>query len=204
MDLDALDRRLLLELQTDARQSMRSLARKVGVSTPTVSARIQRLEESAVIQGYSVRVAPQWADAQVALVDCTPNQTARLLQSLQGLDGVEHVAQLAGGPLLVGLKGAPQATAARLHEVAANAGATYRLHAVISNWHGSPSAPPRVAVPCHFCTGNIQGEPSRAVLDGRPHVFCCNQCRSAFISRYEEARKQAGTQLPIVKAKGVK
>lgn len=51
---DALDRRILRELTKDARLSMRALAERLDVSTPTVSQRVKRMEEVGLILGYRV------------------------------------------------------------------------------------------------------------------------------------------------------
>ena len=53
---DELDRLILQELQQDARISNAELARRVELSPPATLARIRRLEESGLIQGYSAKV----------------------------------------------------------------------------------------------------------------------------------------------------
>ncbi len=45
--LDAIDRRLLEELQADARLTLAELGRRVGLSSPAVAERLQRLEAAA-------------------------------------------------------------------------------------------------------------------------------------------------------------
>ncbi len=45
--LDSLDQRILQELQTDSRLSMRELGRRVGLSAPAVTERVRRLEDAA-------------------------------------------------------------------------------------------------------------------------------------------------------------
>ncbi|MBI5624380.1 MAG: Lrp/AsnC family transcriptional regulator [Elusimicrobia bacterium] len=47
------ERLLLQELVRDARASYRELAKKLGVSTGTVIAKVRELEEAGVIRGYS-------------------------------------------------------------------------------------------------------------------------------------------------------
>jgi DNA-binding Lrp family transcriptional regulator len=54
--LDATDRELLSLLQTNARESVTTLGKKLGVARTTVLARLKRLEDSGVITGYSVRL----------------------------------------------------------------------------------------------------------------------------------------------------
>jgi Lrp/AsnC family leucine-responsive transcriptional regulator len=67
--LDAADRRLLAELQNDARLSYNELARRVNLSAPTVADRVRRLERAGVIPGYHAHVDPAAAGrAVVALV----------------------------------------------------------------------------------------------------------------------------------------
>ena len=55
--LDALDQRILQELQQDSRLSMRELGRRIELSAPAVTERVRRLEEAGIILGYGVRVA---------------------------------------------------------------------------------------------------------------------------------------------------
>jgi DNA-binding Lrp family transcriptional regulator len=54
--LDKLDRELLALLQANARESVTTLGKKLGVARTTVLARMARLEQSRVITGYSVRL----------------------------------------------------------------------------------------------------------------------------------------------------
>jgi Lrp/AsnC family transcriptional regulator, leucine-responsive regulatory protein len=57
--VDATNRRLLEELQADARLTMAELGRRVGLSAPAVAERIQRLEQDGVIEGYRARLSPR-------------------------------------------------------------------------------------------------------------------------------------------------
>ena len=56
--LDPVNLRLLAELQRDPRIPMTALARRVGMSSPAVTERVRRLEESGVIRGYRLDVDP--------------------------------------------------------------------------------------------------------------------------------------------------
>lgn len=53
MKLDNLDRHLLRELESDARQSFRDLSKKTGVSVVTVAQRVRKMEEEGIIRGYA-------------------------------------------------------------------------------------------------------------------------------------------------------
>ena len=57
--MDSLDTRILDLLQSDARVTQAEIAKKVGLSQPTVADRIRKLEEAKVITGYAARVDPR-------------------------------------------------------------------------------------------------------------------------------------------------
>lgn len=54
--LDGIDRELLALLQANARESITTLGKKLGVARTTAIARMERLQRSGVITGYSVRL----------------------------------------------------------------------------------------------------------------------------------------------------
>jgi DNA-binding Lrp family transcriptional regulator len=56
--LDPVNVRILRALQADPRISMSELGRRVGMSAPAVTERVQRLEEVGVILGYRLEVDP--------------------------------------------------------------------------------------------------------------------------------------------------
>jgi DNA-binding Lrp family transcriptional regulator len=57
--LDAIDRRILAELQKDGRMTNVELARRAGISAPPCLRRVRRLEEAGVIRGYHADSDPQ-------------------------------------------------------------------------------------------------------------------------------------------------
>lgn len=56
--LDRVDAAILRELAADARVPRAELARRVGLSAPSTSERVRRLEETGVIAGYGARIDP--------------------------------------------------------------------------------------------------------------------------------------------------
>ncbi len=57
-EIDAVNIRILEELQSDPRLTMSELGRRIGMSSPAVTERVRRLEETGVIQGYRLEVNP--------------------------------------------------------------------------------------------------------------------------------------------------
>jgi DNA-binding Lrp family transcriptional regulator len=58
VDLDAIDRRILNELQADGRITNVELARRAGISAPPCLRRVRRLEEAGLIRGYHAETEP--------------------------------------------------------------------------------------------------------------------------------------------------
>lgn len=57
--LDEVNRQLVDELQHDARLSLAELGRRVGLSSPAVAERLQRLRDDGVVLGYRAQVDPR-------------------------------------------------------------------------------------------------------------------------------------------------
>lgn len=56
--LDEVDRRLVEALSADARLSLKELAGIVGLSSPSTSERLKRLEDRGVIKAFTVELSP--------------------------------------------------------------------------------------------------------------------------------------------------
>ena len=56
MKVDETDKKILRNLQVDARSSARQLGLRLGLSTLTVLTRIKKLEKEKIIQGYTSRL----------------------------------------------------------------------------------------------------------------------------------------------------
>lgn len=55
---DAINKQILLILSTNARIPIAELARQVGLSAPSVSERIRRMEDQGLVTGYAAQFAP--------------------------------------------------------------------------------------------------------------------------------------------------
>ena len=56
--MDDIDRKILKLLQDNARVSLKTIAENTFLSSPAVSARIEKLEKDGVIAGYPAQVDP--------------------------------------------------------------------------------------------------------------------------------------------------
>ena len=98
--MDAKDRSLIALLRANARESTASLARKLGVARSTVQERLTRLEKEGRIAGYTVRVANEVSDRQIAaqvLMKVNPKKMEKVMRELKAIPYVRGVYALSGG-----------------------------------------------------------------------------------------------------------
>lgn len=58
-ELDHIDEQIIKLLHENARIPLKTIASQVFLSSPAVSARIERLEQAGIITGYTAKVNPQ-------------------------------------------------------------------------------------------------------------------------------------------------
>jgi Lrp/AsnC family transcriptional regulator, leucine-responsive regulatory protein len=83
--IDDIDRKILTELQLDARISYAELGRRVGLTTPAVIERVRKLEDAQIVTGYRAEIDP----AKVGLPI-----TAFIRMSITGVD-YSHIIEVA-------------------------------------------------------------------------------------------------------------
>jgi glutamate synthase (NADPH/NADH) large chain len=59
LELDAIDRQVLTELQADAKISLKDIGEKVGLAAPSVMERVRKMEQAGIITGYHAVVDKQ-------------------------------------------------------------------------------------------------------------------------------------------------
>ncbi len=97
--MDDLDRSILGLLGADARISVATLSRRLKVARSTMQARLERLETSGVIAGYTIKLgeaARQGRIRATVLVMIEPRAQAAILTRLRSIPEVERVHTTSG------------------------------------------------------------------------------------------------------------
>lgn len=98
-NLDATDQRLIALLRENARASTAALARRLGLSRTTVQSRIERLERTRVITGYSVRVSELQERGAVhayIMITVKPKQSPRVESDVRKLSAIRALQAVSG------------------------------------------------------------------------------------------------------------
>lgn len=111
--MDDLDRNILGLLGGDARMSVATLARRLKVARSTIQARLERLETTGVIAGYTVKLgeaARQGRIRATVLLMIEPRAQANILTRLRALPEVERIHTTSGRVDLLLQLAAPSTT----------------------------------------------------------------------------------------------
>ncbi|MCB4455062.1 Lrp/AsnC family transcriptional regulator [Leisingera sp. McT4-56] len=98
MQTDETDQRLVTLLRENARRPVAELARHLGLARTTVQARIERLEATGVITGYTLKTSAAARPPLQAtvLMSIEPRSGPEVLARLRSLPGVEVVHTTSG------------------------------------------------------------------------------------------------------------
>ncbi len=199
MDLDATDTAILRFLQKDARASFRTIAKAIGVSVPTVSARLRNLEQLGIVRGYRAVVDPERLDetAFTLLVKTRPRAADGVASAIAEFGWARRVLTGRPGWILV------DATAARGEGIdgirkqvdglpgVLDVQEYVGLQAVKDEPPVLLSGPLSTSLVCFECRGPIRGEPVKVRRDGRYHYFCCHTCERLYLEKYSRIKAAA-------------
>ncbi len=94
MELSSNDRRILAALSDNARMPVAELSRRVNLSRSTVRQRLERLERSGVIVGYTLRLGDEIERQRlraIVMIEADPKANASIVRALRSLDAVREL-----------------------------------------------------------------------------------------------------------------
>jgi len=98
--LDTFGRKLLEELQTNARLSLAEIGRRIGLSPTATAERMKQMEEVGIVHGYTVEIDREALGLEVMAfirMSCGGQNYHRLLDYVQTLEEVRECHHLTGG-----------------------------------------------------------------------------------------------------------
>ncbi|MGS0896156.1 Lrp/AsnC family transcriptional regulator [Burkholderia stagnalis] len=90
-ELDRLDWRIIEALQAHARVTNTELGKRIGLSQPAVTARIRRLEEQGVIEGYSARINAERVGRDISALIRIQTTHARIAKCLKTFESMPEI-----------------------------------------------------------------------------------------------------------------
>lgn len=200
-NLDDVDRKILRELQTDGRASFREISSRVGVSTPTVSARVQGMVDNGLINGYSVLLNADMLElvSVVTILEARPSDVGRVVQRIKEEDIVRQIHVLSDSRILCVLSFYDQMRYQKfiqsLSEIPEITGVDSSM--VLRTEKELPRASltddTGLMIKCYYCGHLMKDEGVKIKLDGKTHYLCCGVCAKLYKEKYERMKAAAGS-----------
>jgi Lrp/AsnC family transcriptional regulator, leucine-responsive regulatory protein len=98
--LDSHGRKLIHELQANARLSLAELARRIGLSPTATGERLKQMEEIGILRGYTIEIDREALGLEVLAfirMSCPGQNYHRFLEYVQSLEEVRECHHLTGG-----------------------------------------------------------------------------------------------------------
>ncbi|MFW6064986.1 MAG: winged helix-turn-helix transcriptional regulator [Candidatus Natronoplasma sp.] len=198
MKLDETEMKILIELQKDGRVSRRVLADRIDVSTPTVSSKIEKLENMGIIEGFTVEIDHRKMGFQKYFFNIeSEGKTEEEIREVFGeFERFRKIEKLEGEGHLITLF---------VNEFSQLDKATEFLEKkdgfkIKDVWRAQdeevkvPKIPLDENVPldlaCYYCNKPIKSEPAKWKRDGKEHYFCCSSCEELYEEKYERLQRR--------------
>ena len=195
--LDDTDLEILQLLISNARRPYSDIADVVGLSAPAVSDRVAKLQETGVIDRFTVDVDRSQLRGGIPVLltlDVGPaDPGGESIKELLLDDGaVEHVFTTAEGDLIVHAS-VPDTDISGLLADTLEKGTFDDVEVTLlagADWSPDLGAT-EFALTCAQCGNTVDEEGSATRIDGDVYQFCCSSCQSRFEEQYDELKEAA-------------
>ena len=197
MKLDKVDVEILKILQHDGRASFRDIAKKVGLTTPTVSSKVGMYEQMGILTGFGARLSAEALGEITVLLSakCKPSDAPVLAGKLRDLEEVREV-YLVGGSWIKAKVTLMDTT----HLNQFISGLTgieeildYEYTTILETVKEEPrtvlSEGVNAVLTCFYCKKPMHDVPVKLKIDGRDHFLCCETCAKEYKKKYEGLKK---------------
>lgn len=96
---DAVDGVILAALTRDGRTTIADIARRAGLSAPSIAERVRRLEEAGVIEGYAGSLSPRALGFPLSAwlrIRPIPGRLQKVVEILEGIDQIVECDRVTG------------------------------------------------------------------------------------------------------------
>ncbi|WP_458207920.1 AsnC family transcriptional regulator [Haladaptatus sp. NG-SE-30] len=194
-ELDSTDREILQLLLEDAKRSYRDIGDQVGLSPPTISDRIERLEELGVIRGFTLNLdRSKLTDGEALFIHLrvNPGYADEVVSALHEFDSVEHVVQTIDDRVYVQTHMDDTELQRLVSEVVGpDVVEEFDVRKVLESSWRPDIGEGDLVTECDECGKPIEGEGVSVTLEDRQYFLCCPSCESLLRDRYEKFREES-------------
>ncbi len=195
LQLDEKDERILGVLMEDGRASLRQIAQRTSMTTPTVSAHFARMKKGGLIKRFVPILSPdslQHGVSAMVTLQVEASTVERVTRALARLPEVGHVYTMTGQTVALKLaldevqELEPFLRTSILNKPGVSLISSQIITSVVKE--EPPSSPPRLLsmnLSCDYCQGEVRSRRPYTISVGSSHYyFCCKTCRREYLEKY--------------------
>ncbi len=202
MELSENQTKVLKALQNDPRASMRSLAEKADVSTPTFSNIVDELEKMGIVKGYRTVLDTRKLGLYTFHVsmEIDVHKSEEIVEKITEIVEINELVELDGSDLFAKVIVQSLDELDDVTRVLKGIEGVIRLDvARETGCLKDPSTVPletvsNLDIDCYYCKKTIQGTPVKLDMDGRKHYLCCETCASEYKEKYQRLKEESKIQ----------
>jgi len=196
-DLDETDLEILQLLMADARRPYSDIADVVGLSAPAVSDRVARLQETGVINRFTLDIDRSQLRGGIPVlvtleVAATGPGVATIKEELLDDGAVEHVFVTAEADLVIYARVPDNDIASWLTDTVDESAVDDFGVTLLAGAEWSPDlGATEFALTCAQCGNTVDNEGTATRIDGELYQFCCPSCEARFSEKYDRLQQDA-------------
>ncbi len=195
MKPDEIDARILQALMEDGRASLRQIAKRTSLTTPTVSSRMKRMTKAGMIKKFVPILSPDAVNRGVsALISLkvASSSVERLARDLSKLPEVENVYVTTGQgmTLKVALDDVAGLQPFLGQRMLARPGVSVASSQIITSVvkeEPAPLSPGALTMnlKCDYCHEEVaRARPYTIAVGSTRYYFCCKTCKRAYLDKF--------------------
>jgi Lrp/AsnC family transcriptional regulator for asnA, asnC and gidA len=198
-ELDDIDSRILAILVEDGRRSFREVARRAGMTTPTVQARVKRMMEQGLIRKISPIFDPSKFENGLVFqlyLKVNPAEIEEIARKLEGRSEVRGIYLTTGENNLTlrvvvdSLEELQRFTETLDRDFGVKQNSSQMVVRIFKDDQAVLLRPGiGVHLKCETCNGPIPAKPFVLKVAGHERFFCCPMCLEKFREKYEPKLK---------------
>ena len=195
--IDDIDYEILELLMENARRSYREIASRVERSPPTVSDRVERLQDRGVIERFTLDIdRSRLVEGPTVLVELEvdPGSDETVANALADAPSVEHVIRTLDATVLFVAHTHEQEIRDLLSETLDSAQIRNYTVRLVSESTWKPQLGAKsVSLECIVCGKSVDDGETIEVGE-QTHEVCCTSCASEITTRYDELQQAAANE----------
>jgi Lrp/AsnC family leucine-responsive transcriptional regulator len=191
---DEIDTRILQALMDDGRASLRQIAKRTSLTTPTVSSRLARMTKAGMIKKFVPILSAGSVNRGVSAVislKVASSFVEKLARDLSKLPEVENIYITTGQgvTLKVALDEVAGLQTFLSRSLLARPGVRVASSQIITNVVKEEPAPLSLAgltidLKCDYCDEEIARARPYTIAAGSRYYFCCKTCKGAYLDEF--------------------